>query len=616
MCGIIGYIGHRPAASPILDGLERLEYRGYDSAGMGFLNPSHEFELYRSVGRVASLQQTLDPAKHTSCMGIGHTRWATHGKVTVENTHPHKSYHSHFILVHNGVIENFKELKRFLLQQHYAFYSETDTEVLVNFIEYHYLRETPAGVETFQKSVLHALQEVQGTYGIALLCRDFPDHLLAARNSSPLLIGIGKQEQIIASDAAAIAHHTSRVIYLRDHELALLSRDEIYLSSFHTENIPLEINTIDWSPEEADRGPYEHYMQKEIHEQPQVIENAARGRISEDASTPRFGGILSLLDQLRHVKRIVICACGSAWHAGLEAEYLIEHYAHIPVEVEYASEFRYRNAPIEKHTLLIVISQSGETLDTLEAVAEAKRKGYTVMGISNVVGSSIARATDAGIYQHAGPEIGVASTKAFSSQLCILAMLAIYLGRLGPMNSAEGVDFCQALQELPKKIEEVLLLEPLVAEIARRYHSHEHFLFLGRQTLFPIALEGALKLKEISYIHAEGYPVAEMKHGPIAMISPQCPSFVLETQPAFFQKTLSNIQEIRARHGAIILVTTANISIGPGEVEEHIVIPQTHPALQPILATIPTQCFAYHMALLRGCDVDKPRNLAKSVTVE
>ncbi|MDR0445218.1 MAG: glutamine--fructose-6-phosphate transaminase (isomerizing) [Puniceicoccales bacterium] len=616
MCGIIGYTGFRPAAPLILDGLQRLEYRGYDSAGIGLLDPSREFELHRSVGRVTSLRESFDLEKSTSHTGIGHTRWATHGKVSTENAHPHKSHYGHFLLVHNGVVENFKKIKNFLLEHGYSFYSETDTEVLVNLIEFHYRQGQVAELANFLQATQKALQDIQGTYGIAVLCRDFPDRLLAAKNSSPLLIGIGEQEYIVASDAAAIVPYTSRVVYLQDREIAFISHDELDIYTLQTKKTSITTHLIDWSPEEAQRGRYEHYMLKEIHEQPQVIANTMRGHISDDLSTTHFGGIAALLTQFHRLDRIVFCACGSAWHACLEAEYLIEHYARIPVEVEYASEFRYRNAPLSKNTLIAVVSQSGETLDTLEALLEARRKGYSVIGITNVVGSSIARETDAGVYQHAGPEIGVASTKAFTSQLCITAMLAIYLGRLRQMDYTDGTAFIQALQELPKKIEETLLLEAQISEIAQRYHHYEQFLFLGRQTMYPIALEAALKLKEIAYIQAQGYPIAEMKHGPIALVSEHCPSFVLETQAAIFPKTLSNIQEIRARHGKVILVTTSDIPSEDMEVEERITIPRTHHALQPILATIPVQFFAYHMALLRHCDVDKPRNLAKSVTVE
>jgi glucosamine--fructose-6-phosphate aminotransferase (isomerizing) len=583
---------------------------------VGFLSPSREFELHRSVGRVSSLRESLNAEQSTACVGIGHTRWATHGKVSTENTHPHTSHYGYFLLVHNGVIENFKKIKNFLLKHGYSFYSETDTEVLVNFIEFHYRQEQIKEPSKFLQATQKALQGVEGTYGIAVLCRDFPDQLLVAKNSSPLLIGIGKREYIVASDAAAIITYTSKVVYLQDREIALISHEEVNIHTFQSKKNSIEMHFLDWSPEEVRQGEYKHYMLKEIHEQSQVIINAIQGHISDDFSTTHFGGITGLVAQFRQLDRIIFCACGSAWHVCLEAEYLIEHFAKIPVEVEYASEFRYRNAPISKNTLIIVISQSGETLDTLEALLEAKRKGYPVMGITNVIGSSIARNTDAGIYQHAGPEIGVASTKAFTSQLCIVAMLAIYLGRLRDMDFAEGAVFIRALQELPTKIEETLLLETQIAEIAQRYHHYEQFLFLGRQTMYPIALEGALKLKEIAYIQAQGYPIAEMKHGPIALVSERCPSLILETQAAIFPKTFSNVQEISARHGKIILVTTSDIPLEDIKIEEHIIIPKTHHALQPILAAIPVQFFAYYMALLRGCDVDKPRNLAKSVTVE
>ncbi|MDR2419754.1 MAG: glutamine--fructose-6-phosphate transaminase (isomerizing) [Puniceicoccales bacterium] len=616
MCGIVGYVGRRPAAPLIFEGLQHLEYRGYDSAGIGLIKADDTFELYRNVGRVAALLECFEPRQSDSHVGIGHTRWATHGAVSVLNAHPHRSYHGDFLLVHNGVIENFKTLKSFLLEKDYAFYSDTDTEILANLIEFYYQQQATTEPASFLQAVQEALRHVQGTYGLAVLCQDCPNHLLAARNGSPLLIGIGDNEHIVASDAAAIVTYTSQVIYLRDREIALMSSDDLQICTLQSENVSAEVCTIDWSPEEAERGQHEHYMHKEIYEQAQVIVNAIRGHISDDFSSPRFGGLAPLGNRWNEIDRIVFCACGSAWHACLEAEYLIEHYAHIPVEVEYASEFRYRNAPLSKRTLVVVVSQSGETLDTLAALAEAKRRGYPVVGITNVVGSTISRETDCGIYQHAGPEIGVASTKAFTSQLCILAMLAVYLGRLRHMDYTEGVSFIQALQELPQKIEETLLLEQQISEIAQRYYQSEQFLFLGRQTLFPVALEGALKLKEIAYVYAQGYPSAEMKHGPIALVSKECPTVIFATQAAIFPKTLSNIQEIRARNGPIIMVATGEIPMDPSESEAFVIIPKTHPALQPILATIPAQFFAYHMALRRGCDVDKPRNLAKSVTVE
>ncbi|MDR2377712.1 MAG: glutamine--fructose-6-phosphate transaminase (isomerizing) [Puniceicoccales bacterium] len=616
MCGIVAYIGRRRAAPLILDGLQRLEYRGYDSAGIGLMGAAGDFELHRSVGRVSALAESFEAEKISATLGVGHTRWATHGAVTVPNAHPQFSCHGQFLLVHNGVIENFRELRQFLMEREYSFASETDTEVLVNWIEFCYRQEDGAGVEALLRTIRKALKEVQGTYGLAVLCRDFPKTLLAARNGSPLLIGVGKEEHIVASDAAAIVTHTTQVIYLRDRELALMSDDELQVSTLQAERVSTRICTIDWMAEKAEKGRHEHYMHKEIHEQAQAIAEALRGHIDERLASTRFGGIEPLARELRGLQRIIFCACGSAWHACLEAEYLIEHYAHIPVEVEYASEFRYRHVPLAKHTLVIVVSQSGETLDTLAALAEAKRRGCSVMGITNVIGSSIARETDCGIYQHAGPEMGVASTKAFTSQLCILAMLAIHLGRLRDLDYDEGLTFLRDLRELPQKIEETLRLEQEIRELAQRYAAHEQMLFLGRQTLFPIALEGALKLKEIAYVQAQGYPIAEMKHGPIALISEQCPSFVFETQASLFPKTRSNIQEIRARRGKVILVSTPDIPCDAGECEEHIVISQTHPALQPILAIIPAQFFAYHVALLRGCDVDRPRNLAKSVTVE
>jgi glucosamine--fructose-6-phosphate aminotransferase (isomerizing) len=520
-----------------------------------------------------------------------------------------------FALVHNGVIENYESMKIFLGERGYKFYSDTDTEVLVNLIEYHFRKEQD-GDGKFLRSVQKALLHVSGTYGIAVLCKYNAREMVVARKSSPLLIGIGDGEMFVASDVCAIAAHTKNVVYLNDGELALLTQSDFSIITMKNEKIDAVKCELDWLIEDVSRGEYEHFMLKEIFEQPLSLANAMRGRFSDDLSSAKFGGLHLSPRELRQVDRIVFCACGTSWHACLVAEYLIEKYARIPVEVEYASEFRYRNAPLERNTLLFIISQSGETLDSFAAMQEAKRKGYRTLAIANVVGSTIARESDGGIYQHSGPEIGVASTKAFTAQLCIAAMLALLLGRLRDMSFDEGTSFVRALLELPEKVARVLDCAGEICAVAEKYASCEHMLFLGRQMMFPIALEGALKLKEISYIHSEGYPAAEMKHGPIALISDKCPCVFLATQRDILQKTISNIQEVRARGARVLAVVSDGNELPGGCADDLITIPDTHAATQPILATIPLQLFAYYVARARGCEIDKPRNLAKSVTVE
>lgn len=614
MCGIIGYVGNKNAVQILVDGLTRLEYRGYDSAGIATLTDS-QFHIIRRVGRVSNLADSINGEDALGKIGIGHTRWATHGVVSEKNAHPQQSTHGLFNIVHNGVIENYESIKDFLCKKGFTFISETDTEVLCNLIEYHYNKE-PIFENRFLKSVQKALYHVRGTYGLAILCKNHPDEIIVARKSSPLLIGVGEHEMFIASDASAIAQHTRNVIYLNDGEVARLTKDDFSITTLRNENIDAVTCELDWQVEDAEKGKFEHFMLKEIFEQPVALENAIRGRFSDDLSTARFGGLRMTTRELRQVDRILFCACGTAWIACLVAEYLIEKYARIPVEVEYASEFRYRNAPLEKNTLVFVISQSGETLDTLAALQEAKRKGFRTLAITNVVGSSIARESDGGIYQHSGPEIGVASTKAFTAQICIVAMLALYLGRMRDMSFEDGIRFVKALQELPKVVNEVLSQSQKIEKIAEKYTGYDDMLFLGRQSMFPIALEGALKLKEISYIHSEGYPSAEMKHGPIALISEKCPCFFLATQEHVLQKNISNIQEVRSRNARVIAVTTMGNESLADMVDDLIIVPTVHVALQPIIATIPVQLFAYYVAKLRGCDIDKPRNLAKSVTVE
>lgn len=615
MCGIVGYIGNRNATPILIDGLKRLEYRGYDSAGMAIRNGVDKFSLVRKTGRVANLSAAANTLNPTGNLGISHTRWATHGDVTERNTHPHVSSDGKIAIVHNGVIENYKSIKHFLDGKGYTFASETDSEALANLIAYHYQKEPESsGRSRFAESVRKSLLHVHGTYGIAVICLDCPQELVGARKGSPLILGVGDGENILASDVAAIAMHTRNVVYLNDGEVIHVLPDTFSISTITQEEVNAVVHEVDWDIEESELGDYRHYMEKEIFEQPTALKNAMRGRFSDDNSTAKFGGLNLSPQELRHVDRILLCACGTAWHACLIAEYLIERYARIPVEVEYASEFRYRNAPLDKNTLVFVISQSGETIDTLAALREAKRKGFRTLAITNGVGSTIARETDGGIYQHAGPEIGVASTKAFTSQILLASMVALYLGRLRDLSYEDGVHFVKALKEVPEHVSRMLEQQETIRKLAHRYSHYEDFLFLGRQSMFPIALEGALKLKEISYIHAEGYPAAEMKHGPIALVSEKCPSVFLVSSGEIMHKTLANIQEVKARKGPVIIIGPEGSAIE--DEENFIAMPETHPAIEPLLATIPLQLLAYYIAVNRGCDVDKPRNLAKSVTVE
>jgi glutamine---fructose-6-phosphate transaminase (isomerizing) len=616
MCGIVGYLGKHDAYRVILEGLKRLEYRGYDSAGVCVWNES-AFKVLKTLDRVESLRQDAAKTKLNGRLGIGHTRWATHGGITLPNAHPHISQSGLFGLVHNGVIENYLSIKKFLTEHGFTFQSETDTEVLANLIEYHYKKE-PASADNnrFLSSVRKSLQHVEGTYGIAVICREASGEMVGARRGSPMIIGLGDNENILASDVSAIALHTTNVVYLSDEEIVHLTQDDVNISTIDEDAVEAKVHKVDWNIEEAELGKYKHFMMKEIFEQPIALENAMRGRFSEDGSTSKFGGLNLTPQELRQIDRIIFCACGTAWHACLVAEYLIERYARIPVEVEYASEFRYRNAPLDKNTLFVVITQSGETIDTLGALREAKRKGYRTLAISNVVGSTIARECDGGIYQHAGPEIGVASTKAFTSQVLISAMLALYMGRIRDLSHNEGRELVEAMRGIPELAAQVLLQNNKIEAIAKKYARARDFMFLGRQILFPVAMEGALKLKEISYIHAAGLPAGEIKHGPIALISEECPSVFVVPQEDVYQKTLSNIQEVKARKGPVIAIAPEGMEFPMHLADDAIFIPRCHPALQPILATIPLQLLAYHIAAIRGCDVDKPRNLAKSVTVE
>jgi glucosamine--fructose-6-phosphate aminotransferase (isomerizing) len=615
MCGIVGYIGKREASPILLEGLKRLEYRGYDSAGVAVLTEK-ELKLKKHKGRVTELAKNVSGNSLSGNLGICHTRWATHGAVTEENAHPHVSFDGKIAMVHNGVIENYLSIKKFLEGEGYSFYSETDSEVFCNLIAYHYAKEDSESETRFLDSVRRTLKHIEGTYGIAVICTDHPTELVGARKGSPLIVGIGPDEYLLASDVSAIISRTSNVVYLNDGEIVSLKNGELNLLTNDEEILTPEIKTIDWDIAESELGDYEHYMLKEIFEQSGALENAMRGRFSDDMSTAKFGGLNTTAQELRQIDRILLCACGTAWHACLVGEYLIERFARIPVEVEYASEFRYRNAPLDKNTLVLVISQSGETIDTLAALRESKRKGYKTLAINNSVGSTIARESDGGIYQHAGPEIGVASTKAFTSQLHILSMLALYLGRLRDMSFQDGLEYVAALKQAPELVTETVKLSDQILEISKKYKDMTDCLFLGRQDMFPIALEGALKLKEISYIHAEGYPAAEMKHGPIALISAECPVIVLATQPDIHEKLVSNIQEVKARGAPVIAIANRSNPLPKEIADDQILIPDCHRAVLPLLASIPMQLLSYHIANLRGCDVDKPRNLAKSVTVE
>jgi glucosamine--fructose-6-phosphate aminotransferase (isomerizing) len=617
MCGIVGYVGNRKAATIILEGLKRLEYRGYDSAGLAIVQ-DRGIAVVRKVGRVDNLSKEAAKSRLNGTVGLGHTRWATHGGVTEANAHPHMSSDGKFALIHNGVIENYSQIKAFLIGKKYTFTSETDTEVLCNLIAYHYAKEGPSteGQSPFLESVRKALRHVEGTYGIAVLCVDFPTEIVAARKASPLILGVGDNEYIIASDASALVSRTQNVVYLKDGELVHITPRDFAISTLDQADVAPVVDRIDWKVEDSNLGGHSHFMEKEIFEQPQALENTMRGRFSEDGSTALFGGLNLTPAEFRGVDRFMFCACGTAWHACLVAEHLIERYARVPVEVDYASEFRYRNAPLDPRTLFFVISQSGETIDTLAALREAKRKGYRVLAINNVVGSTIAREADGGIFQHVGPEVGVASTKTFTSQLLLGAMVALYVSRMRDMSFNDGVDYAKALRGVPDLVRKCLAQAPQIKAIARRYAHHTDFLFLGRLSLFPIALEGALKLKEISYIHSEGYPAAEMKHGPIALISEKCPSVFFAPKGEIFNKIVSSMQEIKARKGPVIAIATEGSELPPGLADEVIPIPDCHEAVLPIVATIPIQLLSYYIAVERGCDVDKPRNLAKSVTVE
>jgi glutamine---fructose-6-phosphate transaminase (isomerizing) len=617
MCGIVGYVGRQKAAAIIIEGLKRLEYRGYDSAGLA-VTQDGRMEVAKKVGGVEALVKEASRHSFTGTTGIGHTRWATHGGVTDANAHPHVSSDGKFAMIHNGVIENYVQIKGFLAGKGYTFKSETDTEVLCNLVAYHYAKEPSKrnGSSPFLESVRKALSHVRGTYGVALLCTDFPEEIVAARKASPLILGVGDNEYILASDASALVSHTRNVVYLKDGELVHLTTGDFSITTLAQTDVSPVVDQITWTVQDAEMGNRAHFMEKEIFEQPQALENTMRGRFSEDGTSAVFGGLNLTPAEFRGIDRFMFCACGTAWHACLVAEHLIERFARVPVEVDYSSEFRYRNSPLARHTLFFVISQSGETIDTLAALREAKRKGYRVLAINNVVGSAIAREADGGIFQHVGPEIGVASTKTFTSQLMLGAMIALYLARMRDMSFNDGAEYVSALKGAPGLVSRVLAQAPHIKAIAKKYARASDFLFLGRLSLVPIALEGALKLKEISYIHAEGYPAAEMKHGPIALISKTCPSVFFAPRGEIFEKIVSSMQEIKAREGPIIAIVTEGCELPPNLADDIITIPDCHEAVLPIVASIPVQLLSYYIAVERGCNVDRPRNLAKSVTVE
>ncbi len=611
MCGIVGYIGSQDAYPILIKGLKRLEYRGYDSAGVALLNG--DISVYKKKGKVSELEDYVR-GKDTSCtIGIGHTRWATHGEPSDLNAHPHQSEKGLFTIIHNGIIENYAVLKQGLIEHGMSFKSETDTEVLANLIEYIYTTQQVS----VENAVGLALKKVIGAYGLVVLSREDPNLMIAARRSSPLVIGLGSNEYFIASDATPIVEYTDRVIYLNNDDMALIRRNELVLKNLTSDGTSVNIQTLDLGISEIEKQGYDHFMLKEIFEQPRSIKDTFRGRIQPETNEIRLGGLHEVKDKLVGARRIVIIACGTSWHAGLVGEYLLEDMARIPVEVEYASEFRYRNPMIGPDDVVLAISQSGETADTLAAIQLAKESGALVLGICNVAGSSISRETHAGVYTHAGAEIGVASTKAFTAQVTVLTMMAMMIGKeKGLLDEERFAHLIRELNEIPGKIEKILEQNEEFVRIAKIYKDATNALYLGRGVSFPVALEGALKLKEISYIHAEGYPAAEMKHGPIALIDQNMPVVFIATRDSSYEKIVSNIQEVKARNGVVIAIVTEGDETIRGMADHVIEIPETDDSLIALPTVIPLQLIAYHIAVMRGCNVDQPRNLAKSVTVE
>jgi len=611
MCGIVGYIGNREAYPIIIKGLQRLEYRGYDSAGVALLNG--KLNVYKKKGKVADLHEFAKDQDLTSTIGIGHTRWATHGEPNDSNAHPHISMGGKLVMIHNGIIENYSALKTDLKSKGYTFKSDTDTEVFINFIEDIYLHTKVDLAE----AVRLALNKVVGAYAIAIISLEDPNLMIAARKGSPLVVGLGKDEFFLASDATPIIEYTNEVVYLDDQEIAIIKDNKLTIKNIEDVEMKPYVQTVDIELEAIEKGGYDHFMLKEIFEQPKSVGDCLRGRLNAKEGDLHLGGIYDYTNKILNADRIVILACGTSWHAGLVAEYVFEEFCRIPVEVEYASEFRYRNPIIGEKDIVIAISQSGETADTLAAIELAKSKGATIMGVCNVVGSSIPRATHAGSYTHAGPEIGVASTKAFTAQISVLTMMALMIAqKKGTLSESAFRSLLVELEAIPDKIAKCLDLNAQIEIIAKKFKDATNFLYLGRGYNFPVALEGALKLKEISYIHAEGYPAAEMKHGPIALIDENMPVVFIGTKDSSYEKIVSNIQEVKARKGVVIAVVTEG-DTEIAEIADHIIeVPHAHEALMPLISVIPLQLLSYHIAVMRGCNVDQPRNLAKSVTVE
>ncbi len=620
MCGIVGYIGGAQAMDFLLEGLRRLEYRGYDSAGIVTLPGDGRIDITKTVGRIDRLADMLAERPMPGHVGIGHTRWATHGPPNEENAHPHLGGNGRILAIaHNGVIENYALLKDRLTEEGYKFSSATDSEVIAHLIDRYVQKSLPDADdphEALVAGVQKALAQLRGTYGLVVLFRDYPDVMIAARLGSPLVVGVGNGEHFVASDASPLAGYTDKIVYLADHQLAIVTADTLRVIHRDEGHIQPNVEVLAIEQSELTMEGYPHFMLKEIFEQPRSLADTMRGRLCEDNATAVFGGLNLTAQQLRQVNRIILTACGTSWHAGLVGEYAIEELARIPVEVEYASELRYRNPPVDHKSILFAITQSGETADTLAALRELKRKGHPTLAICNVVGSTIAQEADGGIYLHAGQEVGVASTKAYTSQLMVLTMLALYFGRLRHLSYEAGRRIINALHQLPEQVEKALETNDEVRRIAAKYCHEDNFLYLGRQYNFPTALEGALKLKEISYIHAEGYPAAEMKHGPIALVDEHTPTVFIIPQDFVYDKVMANIEEVKARGGPVIAVVAEEDDQVHRLVDEVIHVPHVENFLQPFVSIVPLQLLSYHIAVLRGCDVDKPRNLAKSVTVE
>ncbi len=608
MCGIVGYVGPRMATPMLIDGLKRMEYRGYDSAGVALLGDDG-VDMRRAKGKIAALESTVAARPVRGTTGIAHTRWATHGAPSEKNAHPQHDCTNTIAVVHNGIIENFGSLRKRLIEAGHVFKSDTDTEVLAHLIE-------AAFRGNLEEAVIAALRLVEGTYGIAVISSRDPDKIVAARKGSPLLIGLGENEYYVASDVAAILEHTRQVVYLDDGEMAVLTRDGYRVLDLDANDVNKGVNLIDWDLEQIEKGGFEHFMLKEIFEQPHTIQNTMRGRLVAEEGFSKLGGLNLTKQEMLNLEHIIITACGTSWHSALIGKLMIEDLARIPVDVEYASEFRYRNPIVNDNTLCVVISQSGETADTLAAMREAKRRGAKTLGLVNVVGSTMAREDDGGIYLHAGPEIGVASTKAFTSQVIALTLLTLKLARLRSLSVEKGREIAQAMERLPDQVQAILDRAPAIETIAERFRDATNFLYLGRGYNFPVALEGALKLKEISYIHAEGYPAAEMKHGPIALIDENMPVVFIAPHDSVFEKVVSNISEVKARGGRVIVITSRDEPSLEGKIDFEIRIPETIDMLYPVLAVVPLQLLAYYIAAKRGLNVDQPRNLAKSVTVE